>query len=72
MACHFIGRDSDGNVVVTLDSGETEAGMDKMSDGMGRASFMARCLNECTSYESEHGVRVTGKVRDGNRVAYEM
>ncbi len=72
MAYHFRGNDSDGNVVVTLDSGETEASMDKMSDGMGRASFIARCLNECTSYESEHGVRVTGKVMDGNHVVYEM
>lgn len=72
MAYHFRGKDSDGNVVVSLDSGDTEENMDKLSDGMGRASFVARCLNECTSYESEHGVRVTGKVRYGNRVVYEI
>lgn len=72
MAYRFRGKDPDGNVVVALDSGETEANMDKMSDGMGRASFMARCLNECTSYETGHGVRVTGKVKDGNRVVYEI
>ena len=72
MAYHFRGKDSDGNVVVSLDSGETEENMDKLSDGMGRASFVARCLNECTSYESEHGIRVTGKVKDGSRIVYEM
>lgn len=71
MAYHFRGF-AGNEAAIDLHGDESTDAMDGIQQGLGGSAFIARCVNAAKSYEAEHGVKVTGKVKDGNRVICEM
>jgi len=71
MAYHFEGF-AGNEAVLDLHGDESTDAMDGIQQGLGGSAFIARCVNAAKSYEAEHGVRVSGKVKDGNRILHEI
>ena len=71
MAYHFVGT-ANGETVISLDSDDSIAFMDRMEEGAGYSAFIAQCIHAAKAYETAHGARVTGKVEKDGQNVYEL